>query len=181
MRELPTLKHSGMAAGLLALALACRCAAAADGEIPPTLSVAGLEVRQVLYAVGDQVYRCAPPAKEGEDRHWTLVGPEAELFSDAAHTQHFGRHFAGPHWEAADGSQLKGKLRTSAPAPLPGSIPWLLLDVESTGAAGVLSGTTAIQRVFTEGGKAPEGACQDAPEGLKVHYTAQYRLLAPVP
>jgi len=163
----------------LALAAAGLEQAGAESDLPDALMLPGSEQRQVLYAVGDQIYKCAPPVSDGAKRQWQLIGPEAELFLDAAHTQRFGHHFAGPHWEAVDGSLLKGKVRTSVPAPKPGSIPWLLLDVTSAGKPGVLTGVTAIQRVFTEGGKAPEDPCTDAAAPLKVHYEAQYRLLAP--
>ena len=168
-----------LAAGLgLFVATLAPSARADDSGIPSAVAMPGAEVRQVLFANGVQVYRCVA-ATEGGARHWQLAGPEAELFSDAGHATPVGRHFAGPTWEAQDGSRLTGKVRTSVPAPDPASIPWLLVDVRGSGPNGLLSGITAIQRVFTAGGKPPAASCTDGTPDLRVPYTAQYRLLAP--
>src|SRR6185503_67311 len=44
-----------------------------------------------------------------------------------------GRHYAGPHWEASDGSKVLGTVRERADAPAAGAIPWLLLSAKSVG------------------------------------------------
>jgi hypothetical protein len=84
-------------------------------------------------------------------------------------------HFAGPTWQANDGSKVAGKL--VAPAPSDGTaIPWLLLSAAST-TPGTFADTTFIQRVNTTGGLAPAAAtCNASTSGTQreVPYTADY-------
>src|SRR4051812_39134989 len=122
--------------------LAAGCAATV--QVPETLRPdAGETLASVVSAKGVQIYEC-------RSQQWTFVAPEAELF-DASGAK-VGRHYAGPVWEAADGSRVVGKVRTRADAPAAGAIPWLLLDAKSLGATGALSKVTSIQRVATVGG-----------------------------
>jgi hypothetical protein len=80
-----------------------------------------------------------------------------------------------------DGSRVVGSLRARADAPASGAIPWLLLSTQSTGAPGVLSAVSFIQRVNTEGGMAPAEGCGAASIGrqTRVGYRADYRLFVP--
>jgi hypothetical protein len=60
--------------------------------------------------------------------------PEAELID--AQGRLFAKQYAGPSWEAADGSKIVGKVLANEPAPKAGAIPWLLLSTESSGLGG---------------------------------------------
>jgi hypothetical protein len=124
-----------------------------------------------LPATGVQVYACTS-AKPGEAPAWTLEGPHA-LLSSGDHVTAI--HFAGPTWQALDGSQVKGARLASADAPSATAIPWLLLSAATTG-AGSFAQTTHIQRLDTVGGKAPSTGCDPGHLGAKVlvPYRASY-------
>ena len=126
-------------------------------------------------ARGVQIYECRA-TKDGPA--WVFVAPEAALFD--AMGREAGRHYAGPHWEAPDGSRLLGTVKARAESPREGAIPWLLLSTRSVGGEGSLAGITSVQRVNTEGGLAPAGACAKATIGAtqRVPYTADYVLLS---
>lgn len=85
----------------------------------------------------------------------------------------FAKHYAGPTWEAPDGSKAVGKAIANEPAPKADSIPWLLLSAESSG-SGTLAGARFVQRVNTSGGAGPTGACETAGTERRVDYTADY-------
>jgi hypothetical protein len=123
------------------------------------------------HAKGDQIYTC----KEGATQFvWTLKGPEAQLADKDG--KPFGKHYAGPTWEANDGSRITGKAAANAPSPDNDSIPWLLVTVVSHSGEGVLARVTSIQRLNTKGGKAPASGCDSAHAGqdVRVPYTADY-------
>jgi hypothetical protein len=92
----------------------------------------------------------------------------------------FGKHFAGPSWEANDGSRVTGKAVANSPSPDANSIPWLLVTILSHDGSGVLSRVTTIQRLNTKGGKAPESGCDASHVGqeVRVSYSADYRFYA---
>ena len=85
-----------------------------------------------------------------------------------------GKHYAGPHWESLDGSKVVGAVKERADAPAAGSIPWLLLSAKSVGPEGAFSKVTSIQRVATQGGVAPAGACAQPGAKARVPYAADY-------
>jgi hypothetical protein len=118
-------------------------------------------------AKGVQIYECQA---EG----WKLVGPDAELVDDAGRP--LGRHYAGPTWEATDGSKVVGELRQKVDAPGGQGVPWLLLKAKSTEGTGAFAKVTSIQRVDTSGGKAPSQVCDAAAVGTRqsVPYRATY-------
>ncbi len=123
---------------------------------------------------GDQVYVCRSAEENGKQSGWILKAPDAKLLDGAGKL--IGRHFAGPSWEASDGSQVKGKLLASDPSPEPDSIPWLLLVAVDHSGTGMMSKVTSIQRVHTHGGRAPANGCDPSHAGgeSRVHYTADY-------
>lgn len=129
-----------------------------------------------VHAKGDQVYVCKA---EGAQFTWTLKAPEAQLF--AKDGKLFGKHFAGPSWQANDGSRVTGKAAANAPSPDPDSIPWLLVTVVSRSGEGVLARVTSIQRLNTKGGKASTSGCDNAHLGQesRVPYSADYLFFAP--
>jgi len=125
----------------------------------------------VVPAKGVQIYQC-------RDGKWAFVAPEAELFDRSG--RKIGRHYAGPHWEAADGSKVIGAVKQRADAPAAGDIPWLLLGAKSVGAEGAFSKVSSIQRVNTTGGIAPANGCDRTKVGspARVAYTADYVFFA---
>jgi hypothetical protein len=102
------------------------------------------------------------------------VGPEADLFDTRG--MKIGRHYAGPHWEANDGSKIVASVKASATAPDDGAIPWLLLDAKSVGPEGAFSKVSSVRRVHTVGGTAPGSECSAGAAGMvaRVPYTADY-------
>jgi hypothetical protein len=174
------------AAGMAAMLVACgSCPTAAPGgpnrpsvAIPGILKPpAGETLQRTLMADGVQIYECrAKPADATARPAWTLVAPEATLADDKGAT--VGKHYAGPTWEANDGSRIVGLIVGRIDAPTPDAIPWLLLATHSTGPAGLFSNVTSVQRVATVGGVAPAEGCTPSNLGatLRVAYKAQYAM-----
>ena len=129
-----------------------------------------------VHAKGDQVYTCKSTSAQFT---WTLKAPDAQLFDKDG--KPFGKHFAGPSWEANDGSRVTGKAIANAPSPDANSIPWLLVNIVGHDGAGVLSRATTIQRLNTSGGKAPSSGCDasHADQEIRVPYSADYLFYAP--
>ena len=119
----------------------------------------------IVPAKGVQIYEC-------RDGKWVFVAPEAELFDRAG--KKIGSHYAGPHWESADGSKIVGAVKQRADAPGAGNIPWLLLGTKSVASEGAFSKVTSVQRVATVGGVAPSGACSQSGMQARIAYTADY-------
>jgi Protein of unknown function (DUF3455) len=146
-------------------------------QVPPKLEPPANEhLLLQVHARGDQVYTC----KEDVDRYaWILRGPEAQLFDKDG--KPFGKHYAGPSWEANDGSKIMGRAANNAPSPDANSIPWLLVTVVSRSGEGVLARVTSIERLNTKGGKAPATGCDEAhaAQELRVPYSADYLFFAP--
>jgi len=152
-------------------------AAAGPSEpaVPSAIQVPeGNKVFLVGHAVGVQIYSCDTTPS---GYRWLFVAPRANLYDD--HAKLLATHFAGPTWQAKDGSQAVGRVEDRATVD-PTAIPWLLLSAASTavGADGDrLVATTYIQRVSTTGGLAPAAAgCNADTAGTteEVPYTADY-------
>ena len=145
-------------------------------QVPQQLQPpAGEHLLLQVSAKGDQVYTCKNDAgKMG----WTLKAPDAQLFDKNG--QPFGKHFAGPSWEASDGSRVTGKAVANVPSPDAESIPWLLVTVVGHEGGGVLTPVTSIQRLNTKGGKAPATGCdaEHVAQEVRVPYTAKYLFFA---
>jgi Protein of unknown function (DUF3455) len=127
-----------------------------------------------VVAVGSQIYVCKAKADNPQVFEWTLKAPQAKLFDEKWQT--LGSHYAGPTWEANDGSKIIGQVKTKANAPQDTAIPWLLLEVKSHAGNGILSQVNWIQRLHTVGGKAPEQGCdrQNENQEISVGYKADY-------
>ena len=125
-------------------------------------------------AKGAQIYACKPKAGAPNAYEWSLKAPDAELFDEKG--QKIGKHYAGPTWEATDGSKVVAKLHSKVDAPAKTAVAWLLLDVKSSEGAGVLSKVKSIQRLETSGGQAPATGCDAAHKGAetRVDYSATY-------
>ena len=162
---------------VLAISSICLSVLTSAQSVPKELQPpAGEQVLLQVHAKGDQVYVCKA---DGGQTGWTLKGPDAQLFDQGG--KPFGKHFAGPSWQASDGSMVTGKAVANAPSPDADSVPWLLLTVISRSGDGVLSGATSIQRINTKGGKAPASGCDAAHAGqeTRASYSADYVFFAP--
>lgn len=169
-----------LAAGFIALTTLLAApqlahATQAAPDVPQDLRVPeGSTLFLVGHAVGVQIYGCTVT---GSGPGWTLVAPRANLYGNNGRL--VATHFAGPTWEASDGSRVVGK-REAGVTVDPTAIAWLKLSATSTtaGAEGDrLVGTTFIQRLNTAGGLAPAASqCDATTVGAlaEVPYTADY-------
>jgi len=114
------------------------------------------------------------PRKERPGRRLRLGFRSAQAGLFDGNGKQVGKHYAGPSWEATDGSKIVGKVKQSAAAPATGAIPWLLLEAKSAGKDGVFSRVTSVQRVATVGGVAPPNGCPLAGYRVEIPYTADY-------
>lgn len=143
----------------------------------PVKAPSGEAVSRVVPAKGVQIYECRAVKDRAGAFEWGFIAPDAELFDTRG--QKIGKHYAGPVWEAADGSKIAGAVKGRADAPRQGDIPWLLLGTTASGPQGSFSQVTFIQRVNTVGGAAPAVPCASANLGAmaRVPYTADYYFL----
>jgi len=135
----------------------------------------------IVAAEGVQIYECRADQARAGAHAWTFVAPEAELFDVAG--RRIGRHYAGPHWEATDGSRFAATVVARAEAPTEDDIPWLRLTTRDVAAQGSFGNVTSVQRVRTAGGVAPATGCSAATAGAsaRVPYTADYLFYVPQP
>lgn len=150
---------------------------AAAQQVPQQLQPpAGQQLLLQAHAKGDQIYTCIEDVTQYT---WALKAPDAKLFDKDG--KPFGKHFAGPSWEANDGSRVTGSAVANVPSPDASSIPWLLVQGVGHEGTGVLSRVAFIQRLNTKGGKAPSSGCDEAHAGqeLRVPYSADYMFYAP--
>jgi hypothetical protein len=98
--------HDLLASVSLMTLAACAGTAASEPGVPRGLAAAPSSSVQTLSARGVQIYECRAAADSYSPAQWMLAGPEAELFDRDG--KRVGRHFAGPHWEADDGSRIVG-------------------------------------------------------------------------
>ncbi|BAY45140.1 hypothetical protein SAMD00079811_27420 [Scytonema sp. HK-05] len=153
---------------------------AAQGAIAPPQVPNNLKVppNQVLLlgerATGVQIYECKAKSGNANQFEWTFVAPEAKLLGEQDNNNI--KHYAGPTWEANDGSKVVGQVKASFDSPSPNAIPWLLLQAKSHEGNGILSKVTYIQRVDTVGGKPPVQGCDRKSVGTqkRVNYTSDY-------
>jgi Protein of unknown function (DUF3455) len=137
----------------------------------PTLAVpAGNELEFGYPAVGVQIYACQATSTTFA---WVFQAPEANLFDRRGRV--VAAHFAGPTWEAKDGSKVVGA-KIAAFTVDPSAIPWLLLQAASHSGDGRMSEVSYIQRLETRGGVAPATGCDASHVGdiARVDYTATY-------
>ena len=163
--------------GLAALLWAAPAPAVVPADPP---APEGQVVLFKLHAEGVQIYECKvinPDARALRYR-WVLTGPDAILTDDKG--AKVGKHYAGPTWEASDGSQVIADKTPGETTPKPPAVPWLLLKAASHKGDCKFSKVAYIRRVDTEGGAAP-----DAPNSvykgdeLRVPYKATYIFYGP--
>jgi len=150
-------------------------AAPAVPDVPATIAVQDGHKPYLLgHASGVQIYTCLTlPGGYA----WSPATPRADLRDDSGAV--IVRHFAGPSWQAKDGSLVRAS-RVDGVTVDPTAIAWLLLKQTSAtpGADGDrLGATTYIQRLQTTGGLTPPAAdCNAGAAGSarEIPYTADY-------
>ena len=123
------------------------------------------------FGKGAQIYTCA--ATNGSYA-WKLKAPDAKLLDAKGNV--IGKHFAGPSWQATDGSTVVGEPLNASPSPDVRSIAWLVLHAKSHEGNGQMSTVQYIVRTRTEGGVAPATGCDaaHADSEVRVPYSAVY-------
>jgi hypothetical protein len=164
---------AGIVAALAALSLVAQIALAGPPSptgVPDQIKVGtGNKVFLVGQGVGVQIYTCNGSV-------WSSAVPRAKLYDDNGKL--IIDHFAGPSWQAKDGSKAVGTVVDKVIVDET-AIPWVLLSATTTpGPDGDrLVDTTFIQRLDTTGGLTPPAAdCNSATAGtvVEVPYTAEY-------
>ena len=122
--------------------------------------------------VGVQIYVSKPSATVAGAFEWSFKAPEAVLLD--SDDQKVGKHYAGPTWEANDGSRAVGKKLTSMDSPKPGAIPWLLIKADPAAQSGIMAEVTYIMRVDTSGGAPPTRPSHGLKDQARVKYRATY-------
>ena len=163
---------AGIVAALAALTLVVQVALAGppSPSVPDQIKVGdGNKVFLIGHAVGVQIYSC-------NGSTWSSAVPRANLYDDNGKL--IIDHFAGPSWQAKDGSKAVGTVVDKVIVN-ESAIPWVLLSTTTTpGPDGDrLVDTSFIQRINTTGGLTPPAAdCNAATAGtvVEVPYTADY-------
>ncbi|HEY3256437.1 MAG TPA: DUF3455 domain-containing protein [Polyangiaceae bacterium] len=135
-------------------------------QVPPNSSLV-LKAR----GKGVQIYECSSKPDEAGAFAWKLKAPEADLFDDGG--KKVAHHFAGPTWQAPDGSSALGTVKAKADAPDPQAVPWLLLTTTGKG-PGLFAPVMFVQRLDTSGGKAPASGCDAARAKAKAETRVPY-------
>lgn len=173
-----------MRARIYAASLSALLFAACAGSSPPRalatpvpgkLVPIGETLVGAVIARGVQIYECRARG-DSIGAEWAFVAPEADLYDEQGRPA--GKHFAGPSWDAGDGSRIAGTVQASAVAPRADSIAWLLLNTHSVGGAGRFAAVTSVQRIETAGGTAPDAGCTTTRIGrtVRVPYAAVYTM-----
>lgn len=165
----------GILLSLLLALLPMQAAPAADATAAP----AGAVVVTTVIGSGVQIYACQV---QDEKPQWVFQSPAADLF-DPQTRQRVGVHAAGPSWTWADGSALTGTVKAKQASPDVNAIPWLLLEVHSTGSDGMLSHVAWVRRSETQAGQAPATGCDASQVGTKINvpYQARYTFYRAAP
>ena len=147
-------------------------------EVPANLPGGNTRVA-TFFAEGVQKYKAQQIA--GSDPaiyQWVFVAPQADLYDIT--NKKIGTHSAGPSWQLFGSADSIFAQQFSPPkavaSPDPGSIDWLQL-MPKTGKipTGVFTNVSYIQRIATQGGKAPARLPVSADETIEIKYTAVYR------
>src|SRR5271168_3699443 len=95
-----------------------------------------------LHAEGVQIYECKVinPDARALRFQWVSNGPDAVLTDEKG--DKVGKHYAGPTWEANDGSKVIAAVPPVETTPKPPAVPWLLLKAMSHEGDGKFSKVT---------------------------------------
>jgi hypothetical protein len=172
------MKNTLLLASLTVLATACATGPApmmVDNTTLPEAVRAPAGARQTMWTVGrgELTYECREKKDMAGQFEWAFAGPVATLY--AADQKAVGRYYAGPTWEANDGSKVTGKQVAVAPGGA-GNIPLQLVKAEPAMGRGAMQGVAYIQRLNTQGGVAPAAGCDATAKGKRqqVSYAADY-------
>src|SRR5580693_3218900 len=101
---------------LIAFTCICLAAPVSPPRVPENLKApAGQEVLLKALGKGTQVYVCKASSGDANRFDWVLARPDAGLCDEGG--ARIGKHFAGPSWEATDGSRVTGQVLERANAP----------------------------------------------------------------
>ena len=117
-----------------------------------------------VVAFGTQTYTCAADGSG----FGTASVPEAQLIGTGGPIH----HFAGPSWQSRRDGSLVTASRVAG-VDRAGTIPELLLKVQTRQGRGILDKADYINRLQTSGGTAPAGPCE-AGAKVSVPYKAVY-------
>lgn len=185
-KRLPTSALLATAAAALALLAGCAPMKPAGGAMPMAPAMvdnmtlpeavrvpAGHKQTMWTLGAGEITYECRAKAGMEGQFEWAFIGPVASLMDAGRKT--VGKYYAGPTWEANDGSKVTGKQVAVAPA-MAGNIPLQLVKAEPATGMGAMQNVAYIQRLNTKGGVAPAAACGAASVGQRqqVVYQADY-------
>jgi hypothetical protein len=161
----------GLSIALCAAIAGCAAAPPAPG---PLRVPADQSLIKQLHATGVQIYECQAAKSDPSQFEWVFRSPEANLLTKGGRV--VGKHYAGPTWEATDGSRVVGEVMGNSPSPKPNSIPWLLLRAKATTGNGLFTHVQFIQRINTVGGSVPAAGCRQEQAGqlLRASYAADY-------
>ncbi|MFL5809536.1 MAG: DUF3455 domain-containing protein [Flavisolibacter sp.] len=131
-----------------------------------------------FFAVGVQKYKAQEIAGSNPIAYqWVFVAPAADLFD--ASNKKVGTHSAGPTWQLSATDSVFGQPFTPArvaASPDASGIDWLLLMPKAGKApTGAFAQVSYIQRIATNGGKAPAVLPVNPDQTVEVPYTAVYR------
>jgi Protein of unknown function (DUF3455) len=123
------------------------------------------------FGKGVQIYSCK--AANG-GYAWAFKAPEATLTD--AHGHFIAKHFAGPSWQAEDGSVVVGDPISVSTSPRAGAVAWIVMRAKSHAGQGLMTSVQYIVRTRTAGGVAPATGCDAFHAGTEttVPYSAVY-------
>ena len=156
------------------LAAGTTFAATDNASLPEPVRVpAGHVETMETVGVGEITYECREKKDMAGAFEWVFVAPVAVL--NDMQKKAVGKYYAGPTWEANDGSKVTGKQVAVAPASA-GNIPLQLVKAEPAMGKGAMTDISYIQRLETKGGVAPAATCDMSTKGAKqqVKYEAKY-------
>ncbi|MGH8777587.1 DUF3455 domain-containing protein [Paraburkholderia sp.] len=158
--------------GIAVVSMLSACAVAPGGTAPAVSIDPPAPTTRVLstHASGVQIYSCEYDAQHRLG--WVFRSPQATLYDASGHAAI--HHFAGPSWEAEDGSRIVGHVLAQRPGGTKASVPELLLETHLVSGSGLLSDVRYVQRVNTVGGLAPQAACTTEHQAGSTPYLAEY-------
>ena len=136
-------------------------------------------VRRSLAVEGNGTQTYVAVEKNGQ-LVWTLkettadlleLGPDGEVKPQQPVRVRLG---AGAVFTANDNSRIVGTLQKTVAAPSAANVPWALFRVTASSGAGVLSGVSYVQCVYTHAGQVPVAQPQQNGQVSTVPYVAQY-------
>jgi len=127
-----------------------------------------------VMASGVRVYECMKVSDNSSKFEWVFKAPEAELYD--ANGNRAGHFYAGPTWEAYDGSKVVGEVKGKYPDLDAAAISLLPSSKSNTG-KGVFAQSISVRLLRTKGWQAPTESCNQAQTGKesRVPFTANYR------